>query len=842
MKRMNRIFKRCLAMASALMLAVSESAYASAAPAEVSSVLTHTPEISKSGGWIHKEMEPTSSDARSAKPYLNAVSLPATYNSRSLGYIDRVEDQGNHNLCWAFVQNTLAAINVKKDEGKSVNYSEMHMAYALSSAYNNASGYVREVDDGGNYEISLAYLARGSGMVTESDDPYVKGDFPDRSAAKTDSFFSNGYLEEAPILFDCTTQQIKGLIYEYGAVGASIFYDDYFYNSYTNVYNCTTVLNPNHGVALVGWNDNTRCFLALNSWGTDWGDNGYFWISYDDKVVGDNVFATDYSTAVPPYDGIRSYNNFGWVAYESGSKGQSLYYGTTYDTGDAQTLEGIGTYTVGANTKLEIYVNPYDGDGKTASKFKKVHTETFVNPGYYHISFEAPVYLYGSKFNIKIKTSSTLGDVPYRPYQINYTDYLENSVFQPGRSFVGSNNGAMKLLEEEGSLSSLKSSGKVWSMHAYTNSDLKVEIDQAKIEQKGDGYQVTLSQSSSRSYTILRNGMSLALYSDAACNTLAPYTLSAGTYYINLQNGTHIRRNLTVTMSTKPATWSLDGIIGAEKRSDGYYVYSSAATYFPNISYTGSSWGLYALPNGVGKIGIAFAPKRRHSLLYLRIVANDGIAAYDYPLHVYSSYSDTVGYEDWSHVSNWANKSMNHVVKNGILQGTNGMLNPKKNMNRAEAAAILLRVAGIESSFITTDYALVYGDVAADAWYAKSVGAASFIGLISGHRNPGYRCFSPTSAVTREQFAVMMLQLQAYMEGVEYQTYLNRDLAAAKRWVAERGFADLPKIGSWAYDAVCVALYYGVFDGASVNGRLYVNPKKNITREQAAVMICNSNI
>ncbi|MBN2093047.1 T9SS type A sorting domain-containing protein [candidate division KSB1 bacterium] len=39
---------------------------------------------------------------------------------------------------------------------------------------------------------------------------------------------------------------------------------------------------PSHAVLLVGYDDDQRCFKVKNSWGTRWGDGGYFYISYDD--------------------------------------------------------------------------------------------------------------------------------------------------------------------------------------------------------------------------------------------------------------------------------------------------------------------------------------------------------------------------------------------------------------------------------------------------------------------------------------------------------------------------------------------------------------------------------
>lgn len=36
-----------------------------------------------------------------------------------------------------------------------------------------------------------------------------------------------------------------------------------------------------HAVVIVGWNDSLRCFIVRNSWGENWGRDGYFFLPYD---------------------------------------------------------------------------------------------------------------------------------------------------------------------------------------------------------------------------------------------------------------------------------------------------------------------------------------------------------------------------------------------------------------------------------------------------------------------------------------------------------------------------------------------------------------------------------
>jgi C1A family cysteine protease len=47
-----------------------------------------------------------------------------------------------------------------------------------------------------------------------------------------------------------------------------------------------------HAVTLVGYNDSTQRFIARNSWGTGWGDRGYFYMPY--QVIQDTTMSSDF--------------------------------------------------------------------------------------------------------------------------------------------------------------------------------------------------------------------------------------------------------------------------------------------------------------------------------------------------------------------------------------------------------------------------------------------------------------------------------------------------------------------------------------------------------------------
>lgn len=54
----------------------------------------------------------------------------------------------------------------------------------------------------------------------------------------------------------------------------------------------TEQLLGGHAVALVGYNDATGKFIARNSWGTGWGDHGYFYMPY--QVIQDTNMSDDF--------------------------------------------------------------------------------------------------------------------------------------------------------------------------------------------------------------------------------------------------------------------------------------------------------------------------------------------------------------------------------------------------------------------------------------------------------------------------------------------------------------------------------------------------------------------
>jgi hypothetical protein len=82
-----------------------------------------------------------------------------------------------------------------------------------------------------------------------------------------------------------------------------------------------------HAVSLVGFDDTKRAWLIRNSWGPEWGENGFAWISYDDiSGIGANTWSFDVPTP-QGYLAVTAPDNLEYVSghYQLQAKTQGLH-------------------------------------------------------------------------------------------------------------------------------------------------------------------------------------------------------------------------------------------------------------------------------------------------------------------------------------------------------------------------------------------------------------------------------------------------------------------------------------------------------------------------------------
>lgn len=193
-----------------------------------------------------------------------------------------IRDQGTCGSCWAFTASAL--IEYHADSSKDVSEKEMIECIPGSDCQE------------GWYGSALKY-AEVYGVVPEHCFYYDQDDNDacgDKCADPSWKAYLSGtdFLGRWSVSDGSTVSRLKDLIYDYGpaAVTMQIPEDGTFYAYSSGIYHHpgSAWSYTSHAVAVVGWDDQRGdygAFRVRNSWGPDWGEDGYFWISYQDVMT-----------------------------------------------------------------------------------------------------------------------------------------------------------------------------------------------------------------------------------------------------------------------------------------------------------------------------------------------------------------------------------------------------------------------------------------------------------------------------------------------------------------------------------------------------------------------------
>lgn len=316
--------------------------------------------------------------------------LPDNYDLRTFQRLTGVKDQYDIGACWAFA--TLGAIESCLLPDQVYDFSEDHMS--LTHGYNLSQ------DEGGDFQISLAYLARWSGPVYEIDDPYGDGETDPTLKASI-------HVQEAMILPTKDYSAIKRAVIAHGGVQTSIHIRDIqqqelgdAFNPITNSFYYKGQVVPNHDVVIVGWDDGysvdnfttspqrAGAFICRNSYGDYFGDAGYFYVSYEDTWIGDESIVYSRIEGADNYDHIYQSDWLGWVG-RIGYGSNTAYFSNVYTSLGEESLEAVSFYATDRDTAYEVYVVPSFTSIEDYQQMVLVAKGIYDYAGYYTVDFDS---------------------------------------------------------------------------------------------------------------------------------------------------------------------------------------------------------------------------------------------------------------------------------------------------------------------------------------------------------------------------------------------------------------------------------------------------------------------
>ncbi|CAM8899927.1 unnamed protein product [Rhodiola kirilowii] len=208
--------------------------------------------------------------------YRGGEKLPMSVDWRASGAVTGVKDQGMCGSCWAF--STVAAVEGINQivSGELTSLSEQELVDCDTDQNAGCNG--------GLMDYAFEFIIRNGGLETEADYPYtaVDGECSLSSKKKIGKVVSiDGYEDVPPSeksLQKAVAHQPISVAIEASGRAFQLYQSGVFSGE------CGQELD--HGVAAVGYGSENGLdyWIVRNSWGTDWGEEGY--IRMERNVVG----------------------------------------------------------------------------------------------------------------------------------------------------------------------------------------------------------------------------------------------------------------------------------------------------------------------------------------------------------------------------------------------------------------------------------------------------------------------------------------------------------------------------------------------------------------------------
>ena len=309
---------------------------------------------------------------------INVTALPSRYDSRDWGWVSPVRAQGWMGSCWTFGMTGALESALLKATGLRIDLSENNMQNTMLkySIYGDL-----ELVEGGLNTVAASYLLSWLGAFTQDLDSY------DEMGKISPVITTTQDIHVQDVIFIANDEvpngtKLKEAIMKYGSINVNYYgqsqYDEVslYYNTETYAQYVDVPTKQNHAVTVVGWDDNfpKEKFLATppgdgawivkNSWGHEWGENGYLYVSYYDQsfVQCGPDELNGHATAVILENTVPYNKNYQYVVTWDGGflpGAETVSYMNVFEALDDDLIAGVGTFFQEGddNYTVEIYVN-----------------------------------------------------------------------------------------------------------------------------------------------------------------------------------------------------------------------------------------------------------------------------------------------------------------------------------------------------------------------------------------------------------------------------------------------------------------------------------------------------
>ncbi|MBF0566687.1 MAG: VCBS repeat-containing protein, partial [Nitrospirae bacterium] len=407
----------------------------------------------------------------------NTSTYPSSYDLRTTGKVTSVKNQSSCGICWIFATMGSMESNLMSAENRDFSENNVMNTHGFDLNGATATTPATPCTTGGNGMMTTAYLARWGGPMSESDDPYR----PNGPYTSPLGISPQKHVQEVlyiPSRASATdNDNIKWALTTYGGVWAAFCADQgtngtnghfspncyssggnstncsYYYNSTNCTQQYTNQDIGGHAITIVGWDDNypagnftisppgNGAFIAKNSWGTAWGIQGYFYISYYDAniAMGEN-YVFDGAQSVTNYAHNYQYDPLGWTENASYGCGSTTgWFANIFTAIATEQVSAVSFYTAALNSTYQVQVYTGVGTTPTSGQLAGTTSGSISTAGYHTITLSSPVSVTsGQKFSVVVQLTTPGYNYPI-PIEAPISGYSSGATSSAGQSFIGCN-------------------------------------------------------------------------------------------------------------------------------------------------------------------------------------------------------------------------------------------------------------------------------------------------------------------------------------------------------------------------------------------------------------------
>jgi len=335
----------------------------------------------------------------------------ATYQNITGNWMTPVKDQGPCGSCWGFAAMGAleAVINIRaQDPDIDFDLSEQYLL-SCPIASGGCSGW--------NAFWAFSYIKQSGGIITENCFRYSANDNVPCEDKCEDWQQNRVPITKYGSIRRPSTEELQAALVNHGPLVTEMAVFGDFGSYEGGIYEHPgeeSTSDINHQVVIVGYNDEQQYWIVKNSWGPEWGENGYFKIAYGDCMIEHYLIYVDFSPVIARMNGPYYQTSGESIAFDASASIGLLAPIVSYlwDFGDGMTATGpLSTHVYASEGVYTVRLTLNDEQGTQGTIKSKAYIDNTAPTVYISSPEQYRFYFFGEEKRNLMFSTIIIGDI-----------------------------------------------------------------------------------------------------------------------------------------------------------------------------------------------------------------------------------------------------------------------------------------------------------------------------------------------------------------------------------------------------------------------------------------------